>query len=66
MAIVELHDRCPWCGGRIDLTLDENAPEDDLLEECPHCGRPIDVQLRLDENGCPIDVEIRRDDGSSG
>ena len=56
--LVERKLRCPYCGERIELLVDETAGGQDYVEDCPVCCRPIAVAVADDADG-GLQVEAR-------
>lgn len=52
--------RCPYCGRRIDITVDATAPEQVYIEDCQICCHPIQLQITVDDEG-RISVATARD-----
>ena len=49
--LVERKLRCPYCGERIELLVDDSAGGQDYVEDCPVCCRPIAVAVANDAEG---------------
>ena len=54
--------RCPCCGERIELAVDDSAGDQDYIEDCQVCCRPIAITVSVEgpENG--LRVVARRED----
>ena len=50
-ALQSLSHCCPYCGERIDVSVDCSEAEQDYVEDCPVCCQPMEVQLRIDDAG---------------
>ena len=50
---------CPWCGERIEITLDPwGGSQQDYVEDCEVCCRPWSVQVRWSRGGrARVEVE---------
>jgi len=44
---------CPYCGERIELTIDCSISDQDYIEDCEVCCRPINISVSIDEKGRP-------------
>ena len=52
---------CPYCGERLDITIDQSAGAQIYVEDCQVCCRPMDIVIREDSAG-DLQIEVRRDD----
>jgi len=43
--------QCPYCGERIDITIDCTDIGQSYIEDCEVCCRPINMQIGLQEDG---------------
>lgn len=54
--------RCPYCGERVALLVDDSAGAQDYVEDCPVCCRPIAVAVGEGaEGGLRIDARSEHD-----
>ncbi|OOZ40517.1 hypothetical protein BOW53_07325 [Solemya pervernicosa gill symbiont] len=51
---------CPYCGEKIDLTIDCSTGVDAYVEDCQVCCRPMNVIVGFDLSGKPL-VEVRHE-----
>ncbi|HSR64799.1 MAG TPA: CPXCG motif-containing cysteine-rich protein [Xanthomonadaceae bacterium] len=51
--------RCPYCGERIELLVDESAGAQAYTEDCPVCCRPIAVAVDGEAGEGGLRVEAR-------
>ncbi|UNK56343.1 CPXCG motif-containing cysteine-rich protein [Pseudoxanthomonas daejeonensis] len=54
--------RCPYCGERIDVAVDDSAGDQDYIEDCQVCCRPIAISVSVDGPGDEPRVVARRED----
>lgn len=40
---------CPWCGERLEMTIDCSAGDQDYIEDCQICCAPIMVTVRMSQ-----------------
>ena len=52
--------RCPYCGERILLQIDESGGDQAYIEDCSVCCRPIEVDVSHWDGQWHL--EVRRDD----
>ena len=38
---------CPYCAARIEMLIDESAPDQQYIEDCEVCCRPIGVSTQV-------------------
>ena len=54
---------CPWCGERLEMTIDCSAGDQDYIEDCQICCAPILVTVRMSHYDPAVpDVWLRRED----
>ena len=49
--ITERSVSCPFCGERIDITVDLSAGGQEYTEDCQVCCRPILLDIMVDVDG---------------
>lgn len=55
--------RCPYCGERIELVLDNSAGGSQYVEDCQVCCRPITVVVQDNgEDAADAEVRLYRED----
>lgn len=52
---------CPYCGERIELTIDCSQPQQEYIEDCWVCCRPINLNVQVGDDNA-INVTSRTDD----
>ncbi len=52
---------CPYCGARIELTIDTSQQGQHYIEDCQVCCRPIEVYVGIAHSG-ELRVTARRVD----
>jgi hypothetical protein len=59
--LLSAHINCPYCGERIELTIDSSLPQQAYIEDCSVCCQPISLQL-TSTPGELLDIRARRED----
>jgi len=52
--------RCPWCGERIEIVVDDSVPSQTYVEDCAVCCRPIELRVTA-EPDAPPEIVARRE-----
>jgi hypothetical protein len=53
---------CPYCGERVETTVDVSAGSAAYIEDCQVCCQPIEVTVVVDDGGALIAVSAGRGD----
>ncbi len=53
--------QCPYCGERIEISVDCSLENQSYIEDCQVCCRPIEIAVAMDESGKPS-VEVSSED----
>ncbi len=53
--------RCPYCGERIEISVDCSVENQSYIEDCQVCCRPIEIAVAMDEAGI-ASVEVSSED----
>lgn len=53
--------QCPYCGERIEISVDCSLENQSYIEDCQVCCRPIEIAVAMDEAGKPS-VEVSSED----
>lgn len=49
--VIETSIRCPYCGERILVMIDDSVPDQQYTEDCQVCCRPIVLDVVSDLHG---------------
>jgi hypothetical protein len=52
--------RCPYCGERLDVSVDLSAGARSYIEDCQVCCRPMELSIELAANGALQALQVRR------
>ena len=53
---------CPWCGERLEMTIDGSVGDQEYVEDCQVCCAPIVVTVRIARYDAALpDVWLRRE-----
>ncbi len=53
---------CPYCGEKLDITLDLSSGGQNYIEDCQVCCRPMEISLEIDVGSERVLLTVRRDD----
>ncbi len=53
--------QCPYCGERIEISVDCSVENQSYIEDCQVCCRPIEIAVAMDEAGI-ASVEVSSED----
>lgn len=53
---------CPYCGEKVDVSIDLSAGSQNYIEDCYVCCRPIHFSIEVDHDGELTLVNTFRDD----
>ncbi|MGD8207481.1 MAG: CPXCG motif-containing cysteine-rich protein [Thiohalocapsa sp.] len=61
-SLYEIEHQCPWCGERLELTIDGTAAySHTYVEDCQVCCAPILVSITFDDMHSKPAVHLRRE-----
>ena len=43
--------QCPYCGEKIESSIDCSIEQQDYIEDCSVCCRPINIDVSVDQTG---------------
>jgi len=52
--------QCPYCGERLEASVDLTAGEREYIEDCEVCCRPIEFAIELDGEGGLAALRVQR------
>ena len=55
------HIHCPYCGQRLEISIDRTVRRQEYIEDCQICCRPIVLTVTLDFDSEAV-VEARSED----
>jgi len=55
------HIHCPYCGQRLEISIDRTVRRQEYIEDCQVCCRPIILTVTLDFDAEAV-VEARSED----
>lgn len=53
--------QCPYCGERIEISVDCSVENQSYIEDCQVCCWPIEIAVTMDETGI-ASVEVSSED----
>ena len=59
------HIHCPYCGQRLEISIDRTVRRQEYIEDCQVCCRPITLTVTLDVTDNTVtDVRARTEEAS--